>query len=241
MIAKLIVHAESREEARRALALDCSFVRCWPVRCNAEFLCRALETPRFRSGDVDTNLIPAEYDSIVPDGEPSENALQSLADFVFEDGGDCPSPWLMKSGWRLNRDPEPFRLRLQAGRKSYDIVHDPGFGGSSRPVERVREGYLVDDLGSTYVFTEWQGGTAAAGGAGDGALISPMPGRVISVEVRQGEKVAKGQKLLTLEAMKMEHSLTAPFDGVVAELEAAEGAQVTEGTLLVRVEKGAET
>ena len=56
--------------------------------------------------------------------------------------------------------------------------------------------------------------------------------------MRQGDKVAKGQKLVTLEAMKMEHSLAAPFDGIVAELEAAEGAQVTEGTLLARIEKG---
>jgi 3-methylcrotonyl-CoA carboxylase alpha subunit len=64
-----------------------------------------------------------------------------------------------------------------------------------------------------------------------------MPGRVIAVEVRPGDRVAKGQKLLTLEAMKMEHSLTAPFVGVVAELNAVEGGQVSEGTLLVRVEK----
>ena len=45
-----------------------------------------------------------------------------------------------------------------------------------------------------------------------------MPGKVTAVEVTQGEKVAKGQRLLTLEAMKMEHALTAPFDGTVAEL-----------------------
>jgi 3-methylcrotonyl-CoA carboxylase alpha subunit len=50
--------------------------------------------------------------------------------------------------------------------------------------------------------------------------------------------VAKGQKLVTLEAMKMEHSLTAPFDGVVAELSAVAGAQVSEGALLARIEKG---
>jgi 3-methylcrotonyl-CoA carboxylase alpha subunit len=64
-----------------------------------------------------------------------------------------------------------------------------------------------------------------------------MPGRVIAVEIRQGDNVAKGQKLVTLEAMKMEHSLTAPFDGVVAELATQEGAQVTEGMMLVRVEQ----
>ena len=63
-----------------------------------------------------------------------------------------------------------------------------------------------------------------------------MPGKVTAVEVSQGEKVAKGQRLLTLEAMKMEHSLTAPFDGKVAELSASTGGQVTEGQLLVRIE-----
>ena len=65
-----------------------------------------------------------------------------------------------------------------------------------------------------------------------------MPGRVIAVDVAHGASVARGQKLVTLEAMKMEHSLTAPFDGIVAELNVTEGAQVTEGTLLVRIEKG---
>jgi 3-methylcrotonyl-CoA carboxylase alpha subunit len=64
-----------------------------------------------------------------------------------------------------------------------------------------------------------------------------MPGRVISVDVRQGDRVSKGQKLVTLEAMKMEHSMVAPFDGVVAELSVEAGAQVTEGTMLVKVEK----
>ena len=98
---------------------------------------------------------------------------------------------------------------------------------------------LVFSVGQAFAFTlPGAGGGAGAGAASDGALISPMPGRVIAVDARQGDRVTKGQKLVTLEAMKMEHSLTAPFDGVVAELNAAEGAQVTEGTLLVRIEKG---
>jgi 3-methylcrotonyl-CoA carboxylase alpha subunit len=63
-----------------------------------------------------------------------------------------------------------------------------------------------------------------------------MPGRVIALDVSAGDRVAKGQKLLTLEAMKMEHALVAPFDGVVAALSAAVGAQVSEGALLVRIE-----
>ncbi len=62
-----------------------------------------------------------------------------------------------------------------------------------------------------------------------------MPGKVTAVDVAAGEKVAKGQRLLTLEAMKMEHGLIAPFDGTIEELSAVPGAQVTEGQLLARV------
>ena len=60
-----------------------------------------------------------------------------------------------------------------------------------------------------------------------------MPGKVIAVTVDQGQKVAAGQPLAVLEAMKMEHTLTAPFAGAVAEIAVAQGDQVTEGALLI--------
>ena len=84
------------------------------------------------------------------------------------------------------------------------------------------------------------GASSHAGPGGDGAILAPMPGKVIAVEVIKGDVVTKGQKLLTLEAMKMEHTLTAPFDGVVAELNATPGAQVQVEALLVRIEESAE-
>jgi 3-methylcrotonyl-CoA carboxylase alpha subunit len=64
-----------------------------------------------------------------------------------------------------------------------------------------------------------------------------MPGKVVSVSVKKGASVKRGDALLTLEAMKMEHALTAPFDGTVAELNVKSGAQVVEGALLVKLEK----
>ena len=65
-----------------------------------------------------------------------------------------------------------------------------------------------------------------------------MPGRVIAVDVALGDKVKKGQRLVVIEAMKMEQGLVAPFDGVITELKALADAQVSEGMLLARVEKG---
>ncbi|GAB7183078.1 biotin carboxylase N-terminal domain-containing protein [Kitasatospora sp. Ki12] len=79
-------------------------------------------------------------------------------------------------------------------------------------------------------------GEAAAGaGAHHGALTAPMPGTVTVVKTTAGETVRKGQPLLVLEAMKMEHVIAAPHDGVVAELRATAGATVAMEDLLVVV------
>jgi 3-methylcrotonyl-CoA carboxylase alpha subunit len=79
---------------------------------------------------------------------------------------------------------------------------------------------------------------ARAGAAGPGAdvALSPMPGLVKAVFVAAGQAVARGDRLAVLEAMKMEHTLTAARDGVVAEVLAAPGAQVEAGAALVRLE-----
>ena len=70
---------------------------------------------------------------------------------------------------------------------------------------------------------------------GDSQIRAPMPGKVVSVSVGVGQAVTKGQVLLTLEAMKMEHAMTAPFDGVVEALDTVVGAQVSEGALLAAI------
>ena len=95
---------------------------------------------------------------------------------------------------------------------------------------------ILHEGGQSWKVDWWRYQNDAATAAGDGTILSPMPGRIIAVEVAAGDTVTKGQKLLTLEAMKMEHSLTAPFDGMVAELNAEVGAQVQVEALLVRIE-----
>lgn len=68
-----------------------------------------------------------------------------------------------------------------------------------------------------------------------GGLMAPMPGVVVSTEVSLGDAVTKGQLLLVLEAMKMEHRITAPRDGTISELQVVQGEQVANGQLLVRL------
>ena len=95
---------------------------------------------------------------------------------------------------------------------------------------------MVTERGHSRTFAPHPPRQKAGASVSSGTILSPMPGRIIAVEVAAGDTVTKGQKLLTLEAMKMEHSLTAPFDGVVAELNAEAGAQVQVEALLVRIE-----
>jgi 3-methylcrotonyl-CoA carboxylase alpha subunit len=66
-----------------------------------------------------------------------------------------------------------------------------------------------------------------------GSLAAPMPGKVIKVMTEAGAKVTKGEALLILEAMKMEHTITAPADGVVKEIHYGAGEQVLEGAELI--------
>jgi 3-methylcrotonyl-CoA carboxylase alpha subunit len=85
---------------------------------------------------------------------------------------------------------------------------------------------FVTERGQTYSFSvRGPDGTGHASAA-DGAILAPMPGKVIAVDVAEGQQVTAGQRLLVLEAMKMEHALIAPFDGTVTELAASEGGQV---------------
>ncbi|MFD1788779.1 acetyl/propionyl/methylcrotonyl-CoA carboxylase subunit alpha [Sphingomonas floccifaciens] len=222
MIAKVITWGETRDDAREQLidALDTAVV--WPIRSNAGFLVKALEHPAFVAADLDTGLIARDGDALTPDALPSEDALAEAAGRIVGDAA--------LSGFRLNAAPNR-TVRLLVDGEAVEIeAREPG-------EEIEDDGLLLTEAGQTWSVTPFRAGGVAAGGAADGAILSPMPGRITAVEVAAGQSVAKGQKLVTLEAMKMEHGLVAPFDGMVAELDAEAGQQVAEGRMLVRIER----
>jgi 3-methylcrotonyl-CoA carboxylase alpha subunit len=221
MIAKVIAHGASRDEARTRLGAMLSGSAVWPVRTNAAFLVKALAHPAFAAGDVDTGLIGREGEALAQPPEPSAEALSQAAQVLV------PTVEIA-AGFRLNAAPVRRALFLLDG-EPVDVAIS---GGSQHTIPST----LVTEDGQAWLLSSWRRDAVHGGGAGDGAILSPMPGRIIAVEVTAGERVAKGQKLLTLEAMKMEHTLTAPFDGVVAELNAVSGAQVQVESMLVRIE-----
>lgn len=247
MIAKLVTHAPTRAEAIVNMREMTRWTKCWPVKCNAGFLNLAFWDEDFELGVIDTGLIARGGDEMIPDGKPSALALQSVALLVVDDAlGGKPSdtrdtylrrdkgPW-SNLGFRVNDYEAPVMLRLLASGEVFEVEFEEISVEDSLWVERAAGGYLVCDHGVTNLVQTFRSGGSTTGHSSSGAILSPMPGKIIAVEVAVGQSVSKGQKLLTLEAMKMEHTLTAPFDGTVAELSAAPGAQVQVEALLARI------
>lgn len=249
MIAKEIVHCETRTECIGELSEALSRTCIAPVRTNVGFLYRLIRHPDFIAQKVYTGFIDDRLLELGVDERLKGRLLDDLVtviwgreitgyfgdSFKLEYLWDHPGPvWRRSEGFRLNRtwnQTPAFRVDGETVRREVpeDFV--------TRMVENSQEADLVTVFAQGEFLTaslRWDGNGGAH--ASSGSILSPMPGRIIAVDVAQGQAVTKGQKLLTLEAMKMEHSLTAPFDGVVAELNAETGAQVQVEALLVRIE-----
>jgi propionyl-CoA carboxylase alpha chain/3-methylcrotonyl-CoA carboxylase alpha subunit len=249
MIAKLIAHAPTREAAARKLADACAEVQVWPVKTNAGFLARCAAHPDFVAGDVDTSFIEARLGRLASRPDPTTSVLQSAARIFRADldrdlSNDQTyqtwnSPWNLFNGafgFRLNAAPRGV-IYLAHGDVVLRVEIEPGHVAvRDKHFEPTDGETVVFDKGEAYSFTQPHYGSSSAGAVADGQLLSPMPGRIVSIGAEAGGKVIKGQAIITLEAMKMEHALTAPFDGVLAELSAKAGDQVSEGVVLARIE-----
>ncbi|MDB5418866.1 MAG: bccA [Phenylobacterium sp.] len=236
MIAKLIAYAPTREAALSELAQACDEVEVWPVKTNAGFLMRCLEAPDFIGGEVDTGFIERNLAALTDPAEPTAAALSAAASGAILAGEDDfiepePSPWRALTGFRLNAAPASQVRLFRDGRTVLAEAVDDLQPRSVLVTEA--DEIVVFEAGGAFAFaTHPPSADEAEGGGSDGQVRAPMPGKVTAVAVKAGDQVAKGQTILTLEAMKMEYALTAPFDGEVAELAAKVGDQVVDGALL---------
>jgi 3-methylcrotonyl-CoA carboxylase alpha subunit len=253
MVAKIVVRASDRLSALRDLAEVVSGIEVWSVRTNAAFIQRSLLHPDFAAAKITTGFLSQHENELVR-SEALEQSLKADAavalvareinafgktygtvqeELQFKQPGEV---WRQNIGFRLNAAANE-KVAFATGMSEIQFVDLPAdWQDRFISAEEANGGLVVFDEGDAlFVRTEARG-TVHGHGVHDGEIEAPMPGKVTAVEVAAGEKVVKGQRLLTLEAMKMEHGLTAPFDGTIAELSAAPGAQVTEGQLLVKVE-----
>jgi len=258
MIGKIIVHGDSRAGAAKGLAKACRMTQVSPVKTNAGFLARLICHPIFGSARFDTSFIESHLDELVTPPEVQDALLDDAATLVLglnvsgmrghwfgpsiehsqyhKWGSD---PWRQNFGFRLNDEWNQIIALNVGGNTIRRELPEDYFNRRLEGRPRV-DGAVVFREGEALIVRDRWEGPGTSHGLHDGEIEAPMPGKVTAVEVKHGEKVTKGQRLLTLEAMKMEHALTAPFDGTVTELNAKAGAQVTEGQLLVKVESQGE-
>ncbi|MCL9982921.1 MAG: acetyl/propionyl/methylcrotonyl-CoA carboxylase subunit alpha [Erythrobacter sp.] len=239
MIAKVICHGADREAARTDLVrwLDNSYVG--PLKTNKAFLHACLSLPTFIEELLDTGLIEREEAKLTTVREPSARVLKAAGERFREAWLD--QDWDSRAyrnglfGFRMNAPARTtIGLHIDGQRYAVDASSDDLRTGLCS--DRERDGTIVvTEAGKSYFFSPSPEAAKSQASAADGAIIAPMPGKVIAVDVNEGQTVTAGQRLMVLEAMKMEHALTAPFDGVIEGLTVSAGAQVQVEALLVTV------
>ena len=247
MIAKLIAHGGTRDEAIARLRAALAEYQVVGVHTNIEFLHRLTSAASFTLAHLDTALIERERAHLLPSAVPPPAAIWATAASAWLPvGAASGSPWDVRTGWRLgSRAARAITLRSGEWEKVATLrFGDAGSGDRSRRQSRacrIRRTWWHMAI-VLHVFFEgghWQFKVAdpylppEQASEAHGGLTAPMPGRVLAVLVKPGEPVARGTPLLIMEAMKMEHTITAPADGTVDKLLCSVGEQVKEGAELL--------
>ncbi|TGT43765.1 acetyl/propionyl/methylcrotonyl-CoA carboxylase subunit alpha [Mesorhizobium sp. M8A.F.Ca.ET.165.01.1.1] len=252
MIAKLVVHSGDRQAALEALRTALAQIEIAGSTVNAAFLAALAADPDFAAGDVDTGLIGRHQEMLTAVAPPTGEIISAAA-LAASGAGALPSddPWSSLAGYahfhgvarrtRLKFGDEAILAKVSMrpdGRfqVALDAPYDSTNSHDLRAVPRLARwpGHITVFEGAVaYTFTVPDPlARSDEAAAASGSLRAPMPGLVKLVRVAKGDAVIKGQILLILEAMKMEHTIAAPHDGVIAEI-AGEGSQVTDGAVLV--------
>ncbi|TQJ32265.1 biotin carboxylase N-terminal domain-containing protein [Microbacterium sp. SLBN-146] len=251
MIAKVIAHGADRADALRRLDEALAETVVLGVETNIAFLRALLADPAVRVGELDTGLI----DRLPPFAEApvSDAAIAAAvgAARAASSPGSAPAAsalWTSGSGWRAGRAPAAYSVRVMT--EKGDVLSIPA-GETDTAAPLVS--HAVTAIDGRWVWVHVGGEThrvmpltrreafelrSAARERADAAtapeLRAPMPGAVVALHRADGDTVAAGDRLVTIEAMKMEHPVVAPHDGIVR-LDVAVGDQVRRDQVIAHV------
>ncbi|WP_019159519.1 ATP-binding protein [Brevibacterium senegalense] len=259
MIAKLIVTGRDRAEAVALLRTALAESAVPGIGTNIGFLQMLIDMPEVVTGDLHTGIIDALTDDDLAEAlDPA--ALQLAAAHITRaeaarsrdarTAGEPAGVWAAAGGWRSASPARSAVALVHRGRRhevtyAHPPVRDLGDGSYRITLdgEQVTGRVWASADGRTLwvrtpaglaQLTRPQADTAIGAAAAGAEVLAPMPGSVIDVRVADGEQVTAGQPVVTVEAMKMEHVLTAPADGVV-HLSTVAGAQVALDEVLARI------
>jgi 3-methylcrotonyl-CoA carboxylase alpha subunit len=258
MIAKVIAHGATRDEALDRLAEALGETMVAGPKTNVAFLKALCEAEGFRHGPFDTGFIDRNLQALGAVPRPTDAAVaaagalflvrrqaEEIAITQAAHAADAGGPWWVDDGFQLlgSRatglplvvEGEPMRLDLAWDESGPAI--DTGASGQDDQdfaIVETDDGVIVLDQGrQTRVALHDPFAVDLEHMDEGGAVKAPMHGKLIALFVQPGDRVEKGQRLAIVEAMKMEHALVAPTDGEIAEVAAEVGAQVAEGARLI--------
>jgi geranyl-CoA carboxylase alpha subunit len=262
LLAKLIGSGRTREEARRRLLAALADTVVLGIETNRTFLASVLEHPVFIAGEAATTFIDRHLGAAVAARPvPDEDVVALAAALLFEASATQQDSmlanwsstgalaWPMRlsaAGAQFAAEITPiardrFSVMIGNRRVAIEIV-DRGAGELRFAADGLHprahfafaEGVLhLDVAGRTAAFREstWEAATPGGRRAGS-QLFAPMNGAVVAVLAKAGDRVTKGQRIVIVEAMKMQHEILAERDGVLAKIHVREGDQVATRQLL---------
>ncbi|MAY56198.1 MAG: 3-methylcrotonyl-CoA carboxylase [Gammaproteobacteria bacterium] len=220
LLGKVICHGSCREEAAARLSAALAQLKIVGIDHNASYLGAIVDTAAFRRGDVTTAFLQKHHEAIAASlatramSQPQTRAAASDTASLTSHAGHHAGDWGALNAWRTQQSEASRRYHLDA------LYLSPRFAGGTPSPATLPEAL------------------SGAGHAGEAQrhIRAPLPGRVIALQVKAGDKVEAGSALLVMEAMKMEHTLRASHDGVIAELHCNEGDMVQPDQLLMELD-----
>ena len=224
MIAKLIAHAPTRDQAREMLAAALDETVALGIPTNKAFLAAVLRNEAFGSGRVTTDFLSRNE---IETEKAKDGDYEIAAALLASDHGE----W---TGWS-NNPAHGSRARFDGQVVSFSLAKQSL--KARKEMQHLTDGETVHFArgGASFSFrnTLYDPPAKQGAGASDGRLVAPMNGRVVAVHAKAGETIEAGKALVVLEAMKMEHGLDLPFAVKIRAIHVKAGAQVAPGKLLV--------
>ncbi|HRQ60462.1 MAG TPA: acetyl/propionyl/methylcrotonyl-CoA carboxylase subunit alpha [Alphaproteobacteria bacterium] len=265
MIAKLIVWDKDRADAAAKMLHLLSATKLTGLNTNQEFLAAIFREKDFLKGDVDTGFIPRHEKTLMPAdyGQPRVEELALACLYYALDLGaeETDDPWTAGGSWRSGVTPASRIVELSVRDQNFAVklsvqgrtIRSADFEASLAAcadghIEALVNGHriaagIVADGKALSIFHQGRvvhmhpkmHDADDDHGASNGRIVTPMPGRVVSILVKKGESVEKGQPLLIMESMKVEITIRAGCAGRVEDLSVAVNDQLPDGALLAQI------
>lgn len=263
MIAKLIAYGETREEALQRVLQALNHYYIGGVKTNLSFLQAICHNAQFKKAQFSTNFLNKESIQLTKADTQTSlimvtcfdylTTVQKIKDPLFKETLAWQSQKKTNWTWRYIQGEEIIDAVIHPiDESSFKLIINNKEQLLSAKLEQDKlsiqtseRNYkaIVDNTADHFTFYteqgqisitryEWQK-TPAQAADGKGQLTAPMPATIVAILKNQGDLVKKGDRLIILEAMKMEHTIHAPMDGIMDEVFYPVGAQVSEGAELV--------